>query len=233
MVLQHQCLMKLPATLPLISVHFFASFELDTAELDNNNTDLPFLHNLVGFNNNAGSLSTASLKENILSKLAMPFLYSENIFSINGFSGMGDDGVFTTDELIFKHLGNIPATTENVESLVYGTLINTYKAIDQSELSQIKDFAEDPSTTAIPFILSHPSIYPDAAELFTNVFSDPAPTSIYSDQQIAEAIIHHVAGVSAPFIGLIEANQSPLYAGAGFDLTTMAVTYVLSDYGAV
>ena len=154
--------------------NFFATFELDTSLLDEVkilfNSDLGDLANLVEFNDHSGVLSTASLGDQV--KLDAD---SSNYSAFYGpvFSYQQADGIYTPDELGVSHLSNVPATDESIESLVYGTLINIYSALDETELSQLKGFSHNESNVN------------EYRSLLTDALSDPANRS---DQNLADLI---------------------------------------------
>lgn len=154
--------------------NFFATFELDTRLLDEVkilfNSDLGDLANLVGFNDHSGVLSTASLGDQV--KLDTDSS-DYSAFYEPVFSYQQADGIYTPDELGVSHLGNVPATDESIESLVYGTLINIYSALDETELSQLKGFSHNESNVN------------EYRSLLTDALSDPANRS---DQDLADLI---------------------------------------------
>lgn len=165
--------------------NFFASFGLDTKLLDEVkilfNSDLGDLASLVEFNDHNGVLSTASLSDQV--KLNVdPSDYSTFYESV--FDYQQDDGIYTPDELGVSHLGNVPATAESVESLVYGTLINVYSALDETELSQLKGFSHNESNVS------------EYRSILTEALSDSANRS---DQDLANLIVNETASLIDEF----------------------------------
>lgn len=155
--------------------YFFNSVELDTAELDDIrllfNSELSNGASLVQFNTRSDELSTASLASLVKSSVELVD-YSDFLEPI--FSYQKDDGLYTPDELGISHLGNgVPATEESIESLVYGTLINVYTALDDSELTELKGFSHNAANVN------------DYRALLTDALSDPVNRS---NQELADLI---------------------------------------------
>lgn len=129
-----------------ISGYFLASGK-DTKELDNVrsliNYDLGSFAHFVDFDNDAGILSTASL-QTIVKPTFDPLDY--DAFFTPVWSSQVVDHALTSDELGVAHLGNVPhpgdvfEKNDNLESIFYGTLLNIFKALDQTELDQITNF---------------------------------------------------------------------------------------------
>lgn len=164
---------------------YFASFGLNTAELDNDLSgerallapDLQPLVNFLTFNEDSGILSTASLRDSIIAKTnANDYSTLFDPGTIKGAS----DGVFTPGELGTGHLGNVSATAETLESLFYGTLISTSRAIDEQEAEQINAFL-----AANPDEHENETVSSSYIELALSVYGDPAPRPAYSDREIA------------------------------------------------
>lgn len=159
---------------------FFSSYGLDTIDLDDIkilfNSELANGASLVQFNNHSDVLSTASLGS--LVKADVELLdYSEFFEPI--FRYQKDDGFYTPDELGVSHLGNnVPATEESIESLVYGTLINIYAGLDDSELTVLESFSHNASNIS------------EYRALLTAALSDPANRS---DEELANLIANETA----------------------------------------
>ncbi|WP_143057351.1 hypothetical protein [Nitrosomonas sp. Nm51] len=171
---------------------FFASFGMNTDALNGVIApDIPSGHkllpenlaslsHLVVFNTNSGILSTDSLRENNFRGVYEPDYF--DVFDPNNYQG-SSDGVFTAEELGVAHLSNLPATTETLESLIYGTMVNAFRAIGESEIIQIASYFR-----------SHPDLIdnPDTSEfaaLMNDVFSDRPADPIYRDDtQLAQAV---------------------------------------------
>lgn len=160
---------------------YFASFGLDTTELNTErlllSSDLLPLANFLAFNDDSGGLSTATLREGVIAATNSDDYLT--FFDPSSFQG-SEDGVFTPEELGTAHLGNVPATTETLESLFYGTFISTSRDIDTQELQQIDVFLE-----ANPDELENDTVSLKYIELAISVFNDPAPAPFFSEPQIA------------------------------------------------
>ncbi len=157
---------------------YFVSFGLNAADLDEVGLPVASLTNYLAFNDSTGALSIAALRENIIAATNPEDYFSA--FNPSKFIG-SEDGVFTPDELGTARLGNVAANTENIESLVLGTFIHVYKAIDISEalqFNQITEFLADSANN---------DDSPDFLALMDSVFSDPAPNPIFNDAVLVEA----------------------------------------------
>ncbi len=163
---------------------YLLSSGLDSKELDDVkilfNSELGDLASLVGFNDRSDALSTASLADRVKPNV-IPEDYSEFFGPVFGYQT--EDGLFTPDELGVSHLGNnVPATNESIESLFYGTLINLYSALDDTELSELKNFSHNGSNAD------------EYRSLLADALNDPANRS---NQELAGLI----AGDTATLIG--------------------------------
>ncbi|HSH90908.1 MAG TPA: hypothetical protein VK996_13060 [Ramlibacter sp.] len=97
------------------------------------------LTSLLHLNTNSGVLSNASLRAAVVTSTGDLPHYLE-LFDPSGIDG-AEDGTWTTTELGFSHLGNLPATVETLESIFYGTYIHLFKSIDTGEALQLSTFA--------------------------------------------------------------------------------------------
>lgn len=150
------------------------------------NSDLGSLEHLVGFDTNTGILSTDSLRAAVK---ALPERNSiekqvqyDSLFTPYYPKFETNDGIFDAEELGVGNLGNVPATTkeileENLESIFYGSLINIFLALDQSELNQIEAFPSN----------GNPLDY--KALLFNALSETPAPT-VWTDAKLADLVVH-------------------------------------------
>ncbi|MEK6736283.1 MAG: hypothetical protein AABY47_06915 [Pseudomonadota bacterium] len=123
---------------------YFSAVNLQSKDLDYPNilvnSDLGSLGSLVSLNQREGILSNTSLRTAVLEKLGSNKGDYEFTF---GFVKpyQDDDGIYNADELGVGHLTSVPATTESLESLFYGSLINIFSALDEIELNQIVGFS--------------------------------------------------------------------------------------------
>jgi hypothetical protein len=151
---------------------------------------LPLLH----LNDATGALSTASLRADIIAR-SNASAYAQ-IFEADGYIG-AEDGLFTTAEIHWS-LGDLPATSETIESLFYGTLIHALRAVDESEMNEIGAY------------LLTTGEYVEEGELGTligmlvHAFEDPAAVSFMSDADIRTAIVE----TGAELVGMAEYEPS-------------------------
>jgi|GEM_PF-1463570 len=127
---------------------YFNSIDTEGKSLDGKsilvNSDLGSLEPLVNFNSKTGILSNAALKDGVKQILLsdenqqnQPFsLFYEPTFASER-RDIQKNGSYDAEELGVGSLGNVPATSENLESLFYGSLINMFSALDESEWNQI------------------------------------------------------------------------------------------------
>jgi hypothetical protein len=178
---------------------FFASFGMNTDELNGVippiipsghkllPDNLSSLSHLIVFNANSGGLSTDALRANILPDAYEPDYAA--VFNPSNYQG-ASDGVFSAEELGVAHLSNLPATRETMESLIYGTLINAFRAIDESEIFQI-----------VLYLNSHPDPTDDTVTsefitLMNGVFGDPSSDPVYRDDvQLARGVYQVTDGL--------------------------------------
>ncbi|UJP03553.1 MAG: hypothetical protein LZF85_03620 [Nitrosomonas sp.] len=189
--------------------NYFESSRLSTTVLDEVkllfNSSLGHLDYLVNFNNHTGSLSTASLSEQVTASLDDPTQFDALFESIFGYEEA--DGLYTPDETGISHLGNIKAVPESLESIFFGTLINIINSLDIDELKQIASF---------------PSITKDNLNDFIALVSDslsdmpatPYPDSFLQENVVKDAVTliedywssdSQVIGIldDSPFLGLV------------------------------
>lgn len=104
------------------------------------NSDLGILEHLVSFNNNTGILSNDLLLSETQSLVHVNPLKLDDFFQPVYPAFEFDDGIFDAEELGIGNLSNVPATSESIKSLFYGSLINMYSALNKAELDQINAF---------------------------------------------------------------------------------------------
>ncbi len=150
------------------------------------------LSHLFNFNQNTGILSTQSLRDAIVAKVGMT-AYTK-AFSPANLPG-GADGVLSTTDLGFTHLGDIQATWQNVESLYFGTVTNTLTAISQSEMEELIAFvrANEPSLD-----LENPEVMSQLVQLIVNAYASPVTANeapFFNNAQIAETLTSTVVQI--------------------------------------
>ena len=122
---------------------YFINFGLDTSNLDDThiliNSDPGALSSLVSFNEKTNILSNESLRGVVQEALQQSSIDPTTYDAVFGpvFAFQDDDGIYDAEELGVTGLNDVPATTESIESLFYGSLINMFSAFDQAELNNI------------------------------------------------------------------------------------------------
>jgi len=156
---------------------YFASNGHDSIELSYTsiliNSDLGTLETLVSFNTNSGILSNAALSDVVGPLLNEPLTLPFTFRSIYDFAP--EDEIYDAEELGVGHLNNVLATDENIESLFYGTLINIFTALDETELNQINVFPKDEKPE-------------DFQALLFEVLSESPPTVARTDEELANLV---------------------------------------------
>lgn len=188
---------------------YFAAAGFDSNDLDQTHTLVNFdpgsLKNLIDYDKNTeGVLSVNSLRANVepLTRHSDYDSYYDEIFFEKTYPFQVRDGVYDSDESGIQHLGDVPATDENLESIFYGSLINIFSRIDQSELAQIKNFSGDKNSDGYRSLLFNS---------ITSLPTDPIDSSVLAKNVIADAeriIVEHQAGgivglLDASYLGLI------------------------------
>lgn len=147
-------------------------------------SDMEELTSLVTMNTNGGILSTESLREATLKDLANDAYYYE-LFNPSNYWGH-EDGIFAAEEIGAPgaNIQNFVATTENLESIYYGTAIKALKAIDMDEAMQIGNFIQ---ANAAALEAGNQTVLDQYIALMVSVFRDPAAVPLFTDQQIADS----------------------------------------------
>ena len=137
------------------------------------NSDLNSLESLVATNGREGLLSNTSLHELVSSKIENSLDYKSFFQWVKSYQD--DDGIYDADELGVCGLSSIPATSESLESLFYGSLINIFSRLDDAELNQLTEFPNKESEEYQSLLiadLNSPSTIPrndtDLANLVVN-----------------------------------------------------------------
>lgn len=188
---------------------YFATKGFDSNKLDKTHTLVNFdsgsLESLIDYDKNAeGVLSVNSLRTKVepLTRHSDYISYYDDSFFEKTYPFQVKDGVYDSEESGIKHLGDIPATDENLESIFYGSLINIFSRIDEHEFTQIENFSGDKKSIeyrALLFnsITSLPTDPIDSRTLEKNVIDDAA-----------RIIVEHQDGgvvglLDASFLGLV------------------------------
>jgi len=160
--------------------HGFNGDQLDAHELLAD--DMMQLSGLVSLNTFSGSLSTASLRDQVVAQTGLSAY--QHAFSPDLYDGSAD-GTFTSTELGVP-LGPLPATMETVESLFYGTLIGARKSMDTQEFGEIYNFIQNNEAALENGDLA---VEDQFFALIVSVFADTAENPVFSDSQIVETAV--------------------------------------------
>lgn len=109
-------------------------FDLDASKMELFPEAVKNLSWQISMNNNTGELSTESLREAVLQELSQSDY--DAMFEPTQFKGSAD-GIFTGAELDVFGLDSFAATSANLESLYYGTLVKCYRGLDETEMTSI------------------------------------------------------------------------------------------------
>lgn len=195
---------------------FFSGHGLDGGVLDARNDflpdDLAAFSGLVSLNTGTGLLATDSLRVQLTASVgAADYAAAFNPLWYVG----GTDGTFTAAELGFSHLGDLPATTETVESLFYGTLANALRAVDVDEEAEVDSIFEFVDINRDSIMAGNVQLFDELVALVAGVVSDPAVNPLLSEIEIAGVIVNagefyvpllvHDDGFMALFDGIVVA----------------------------
>ena len=150
------------------------------------------LSHLFNFNQHTGILSTQSLRDAIVAKVGMT-AYTK-AFSPANLPG-GADGVLSTTDLGFTHLGDIQATWQNVESLYFGTVTNMLTAISQSEVDELTAFVR---ANVASLNQEDPQVISQLEQLVVNAYASPVTANeapFFNNAQIAETLTSTVVQI--------------------------------------
>ncbi|PSJ16085.1 hypothetical protein [Nitrosomonas supralitoralis] len=146
------------------------------------NSSLGDLESLVKYNDHNGVLSTASLNEIVEARTsAVDYEYYFTPFWL-GYELA--DNVLTSDELGVSNLGDLPANTESIEYVIFGTLINLYSYLDETEISQLKQFSHNES---------------NRNEYRSLLIEDLKDSANYTDQALADLVVNETVTLIEEF----------------------------------
>lgn len=154
---------------------------------------------LMTFNDNSGNLSNESLRNAVVAKVGEDkYLSAFNPRIVPGSA----DGMLSTADLGFSQLGDIEATWQNMESLYYGSMIKTLRAISVSEYLEWQAFQLKNSAK---LSIQDPATVSAMNSLMLSFMLDPATTndpSILNDTDLSmavqEGLVHmiHLIGIN-------------------------------------
>lgn len=157
---------------------YFDAAGLDSKQLDYTsmlvNSDLSTLEYLVSFNSNTGILSN-----DLLISETQPLTHVDPLEFNDFFDLIYDfqpiDGIYDAEELGVGHLNNVSATPESIKSLFYGSLINMYSALDETELGQINAFPRNDDPEGFQALL-------------LSVLSESPTSIVWTEENLAEMV---------------------------------------------
>ncbi len=214
-------------------IAFFAAHGLDSGILDSDDApvtpDAPLivsefgdllpdtisgLASVIRLNDHEGIFANESLRAEVMALVpGDKYVTAFNPGLYNGAS----DGVFTPQEHNLPGLDNLPATWETMESLYYGTLINTMKAIDNQELAELAAFVTQHGDKIGG---TDNSFYDQFIGLFADALKDPAQTNPWlSDDEIYSIVLQSTEKYVDQYVE--NSGDSVLYAAFqadGFEL---------------
>ncbi|HWI82404.1 hypothetical protein [Ramlibacter sp.] len=144
---------------------------------------------IVKLDTYGGELSTASLHAAIVARTGQAAY--DAAFSAAPYD-TDHNGVLSASELGTSALGTLPATVATIESIFFGTVINAFKSLDQSELTSLGSFAE---TNAAAIGAGDPGTMQQLVSMMLAAMSTPAATPVLSDAMIAQAIVEPAAAL--------------------------------------
>lgn len=171
--------------------------------------DLAALAALVALNTDTGTLSNAALRAQVIAETGEA-AYLE-AFDPLGYEGAAD-GTLSAADLGVSHLGELPATVATLESLFYGTIIKSLRAIDMQEALQMNSFL---TANATALEQGDEGVLDDFIDGMVGVFSTPAAPSLFDDAMIATTAV----AAGTVFVQLVGMDDNPaLFDGlfAGF-----------------
>lgn len=156
----------------------------------------------MALNTAEGALSTASLRQQVIAQTGVATY--NMAFDPNQYAG-GLDGVFSVADLGVANLGNLPATSETLESLFYGTIVRVARAIDTAELQQLAQFLIDRGAALDN---EDPAAINEFLALMQGVVADEAgPLAGFGESQIAQAAV----GSAVALVGLASWHDQSLF----------------------
>lgn len=157
-------------------------------------------NSMVTLNTHTGALSTASIRALVIAQTGSANYYralDPKLYDIDP-----SDGVLSAYELGINSFPNLPATTESLESVMYGTTIKMDQAFDVSELPSLNSFLQSNSTALNN---GDPTAINNYVNLMTNILSTPATHPLFSDAQLQQAVV--LTGVS--YVQAVSSGEMP------------------------
>lgn len=175
-------------------IDYFAAQGIDSTALDSATdggdnsvtlvpTNAESLISLIGLNNNTGELSNESLRASVIN-VTGETAYLKAFDPLN-YSG-ASDGTFSESDFGVPGLGDLPATPETLESLFYGTLINSLRVVDTQEVVDLNTFL---SANTDALLQGDQPTLNQYVEIIIEIFSDPATVQAIPDSEIDDVAI--------------------------------------------
>ena len=175
---------------------YLAARGINTADLDASPVvplDLGPLQSVVALDTSTGILSLAALRAQALT-LTDPLAY-QRVFDPVQYAG-AQDGFFSPAETGLPALGNLPATSETLESLFYGSIIRFAATIDDSEVQPLTEFV---TSHQAGLDQGDPAVHTQLVALLAAVAATPAAQPFFTDAlvaQVAMLSVIELVGVS-------------------------------------
>lgn len=151
--------------------------------------------------NTTGALSVAAIQTRVTAVTGESAYAAA--FNPANFAGAAD-GTFSATDLGFSGLGDLPATSETLQSLLYGTLIHVMRAIDLTEISQLQSFVQSHATS---FSTDPQGTLSQLLTLLGSILETPARLPAFSESMTADAAV--AAGTAfVQLMGQAGANHS-------------------------
>ncbi len=181
--------------------------DLDAGKMELVSKDLKEMSWQISMNDNTGKLSTEALRKAVRKELSKSEY--NDMFDPNHYKGSAD-GTFTSAELGVSGLDSFAATTANLESLFYGTLINCYQSLDLGEITMLNSFAQGNSY----FInQGNSTVIGMLEDMFLSYVKSPAAYPVLDDATVAKAVVNATVAtaqlVGTYDIGLFQAMFNP------------------------
>lgn len=180
---------------------FFNAKGFDSGALDDNYAVqiLPpglGLESIMALNANTGTLSTASLAARVGATTGTAAYNAA--FDPSNYVG-AFDGTLAPEDLGFSQLGTLPATSDTLQSLFFGSVINGLRQVDQQEAQQFQAFV---SANRGALKSGNADVFADYVDLMQGIMADPA-TPWIDDASMAQ--LATAAGVY--YVQLIAADH--------------------------
>lgn len=165
---------------------------------------LSLLPALISLNDNTGVLSNESIRAQVIQFSGVSeqqyfrAFDPENLFG----AGVAADGILTTAELGFSHLGNLQATPQTVESLIYGSIIRVFKSIDENEVAALEAYVTNNESGLTNL---DTAVVSGLIDLVVDALATPANPPLFSDEELSFTVTF----VGVVLVGVLEEGTLP------------------------